>query len=161
MSGAPDLAARIQRLEDVEAIRLLKAAYCNGLDGGWDPKGPSHMGAVADLFTDDGVWDGTPWAPRSEGREAIRQMLVGYGVVPWIVHVVTNPVIDVRGDEADGHWHVIVATETVDGVPQLICGTYDEKYARTPEGWRFRSLTFTSAGLADQVSGWRNGPPPT
>jgi hypothetical protein len=36
------LEQRLQRLEDIQAITELKAAYCNGADGGWDQ--PSHVG---------------------------------------------------------------------------------------------------------------------
>ena len=47
-----DLAAKIQRLEDIEAIRNLKAKYCAFCDDGYDADG------IASLFVDDGIWDG-------------------------------------------------------------------------------------------------------
>ena len=45
--------ARLQRLEDIEAIRRLKAAYCSACDD-------DHNGeAVAALFTKNGSWHQT------------------------------------------------------------------------------------------------------
>ncbi len=150
-----ELARRVQVLEDIEAIRKLKAAYCDCCDGGWAPKGPSHMGAVADLFVEDGVWDGRPLAPRAEGRAAIAQMMIDYRVVPFIAHLVTNPVIEVNGDEATGRWHLVLPNSTPDSDPMLSFGTYDEQYVRTGQGWKFRSLRFTMAGSAPMSASWR------
>src|SRR5690606_38791587 len=54
------LEQRLQVVEDREAIIKLKAAYVNYNDGDWD--GPTHCfpDEVAELFTEDGIWDGRP-----------------------------------------------------------------------------------------------------
>ena len=46
------LAARVQRLEDIEAIKLLIVRYAQGADRGNDTD------IMLPLFADDGVWDG-------------------------------------------------------------------------------------------------------
>ena len=46
------LEERVQRLEDVEAIKVLKAEYCAYCDDHYDPDG------IASLFVEHGVWDG-------------------------------------------------------------------------------------------------------
>jgi SnoaL-like domain len=148
------LAARVQVLEDVEAIRQLKAEYCRRLDGGWASKAGTHMGPVADLFTDDGVWDGTPHAPRAQGREQIRQMMIDFRAIPFVMHLVTNPLIEVSGDRASGQWSIIVPTNA-SSEPTLSVGTYDEEYVRTVEGWKFQSLRFIATGSAQQLTGWQ------
>ena len=142
-----EIAERLQRLEDIEEIRQLKTAYCQALDGGWDPQGSSHMGDIGALFVEDGVWDGRPSSPYARGRDAIREMILSYRPVPFIMHVVTNPKIAVDGDSARGTWDVVLAMTSPQGQPNLGFGTYDEVYARTPEGWKFRSLRFHFAGL--------------
>jgi hypothetical protein len=142
-----ELAARLRRLEDIEEIRQLKMAYCQALDGGWDPQGPSHMGDIGVLFVEDGVWDGRPSSPCAGGRAEIRAMIESYRPVPFIMHVVTNPRITVDGDSAHGSWDVVLAMTSPAGQPNLAFGTYDEIYARTPEGWKFRNLRFHLAGL--------------
>ena len=149
-----EMAARLRRLEDIEAIRELKMAYCRALDGGWEPQGPSHMGDIGVLFLADGVWDGRPSSPYARGREEIRAMVESFRPVPFIMHVVTNPRITVDGDSAHGAWDVVLPMTSPAGQPNLAFGSYDEIYARTAEGWRFRSLRFHLAGLTRLDNGY-------
>ena len=60
-----DLERRVRALEDIEAIKQLKYRYADACDRGYDAD------ALADLFTEDAVWDGGLFG-RYEGREAIR-----------------------------------------------------------------------------------------
>lgn len=149
-----EMAARLRRLEDIEEIRNLKIAYCRALDGGWDAQGPSHMGDIGVLFTEDGVWDGRPSSPYATGREAIRAMIESFRPVPFIMHVVTNPRITLDGDSAHGTWDVVLPMTSPAGQPNLAFGTYDEVYARTGDGWKFRSLRFHLAGLTRPGNGY-------
>jgi hypothetical protein len=138
-----DLQRELRRLDDIEAIRLLKYAYCRFNDGGWPDQGPSHMGPTADLFVEDGVWDGRPVAPRSEGRGAIRQMIADYrSLAPFAIHNVFNPEIEIDGDAATGRWKALIVSTLGDGRSALGFGEYRDEYVRTPGGWRFKSLRF-------------------
>jgi Fe-S-cluster-containing dehydrogenase component len=47
-----ELEKRLQALEEIEAIKRLKARYCAMCDAGYDSNG------LAGLFTEDAVWDG-------------------------------------------------------------------------------------------------------
>ena len=62
-----ELARRVQELEDIEAIKKLKARYCLYVDTG-DPD------KLAELFVEHAVWDGGV-VGRYEGREAIRTFI--------------------------------------------------------------------------------------
>ena len=62
--SASGLEQRIAQLEDIEAIKKLKANYCLHVDHA------NEEGWVA-LFTEDAVWDSDKFG-RFEGREAIR-----------------------------------------------------------------------------------------
>jgi hypothetical protein len=141
---AAELRKALQLQRDLEEIRQLKYAYCRANDGGWPESGPAHMGPTADLFVEDGVWDGRPVAPLAEGREAIRRMIVDYRTLaPFALHLMINPDIVVEGDIARGRWRALVATEVAGGASaMLIAGAYTDVYVRTPEGWRFKSLRF-------------------
>ena len=66
-----DLARRLQVLEDIEAIKKLKARYCAYCDQSYDADG------LAALFTADALWDGGEILGRHEGREAIRTFFRG------------------------------------------------------------------------------------
>ena len=69
------LAARVQRLEDIEAIKLLVVRYAQGADRGNDPD------IMVPLFADTGVWDGGERFGVYTGKEAIRQFLAESGRV--------------------------------------------------------------------------------
>src|SRR5271169_3635758 len=89
---------RLQALEDREELIKLKARYVNYNDGGW--QGPTHTNAdaVADMFVEDGVWDGSPDAGYAKGRAEIKALFQQFRAVKFIVHYVTNPLIEVDGD---------------------------------------------------------------
>ena len=134
------LEQRIQVLEDIEAIRKLKALYCAACD---DNHNPEKLGP---LFAEDATWEATVMG-KAEGREAIKAFLAAVGTSGRIrnsAHHAINPVIEVQGDRATGHWRLIMLyTENVaaDKVRyQRIIGWYRETYVRTVEGWKFQTL---------------------
>ncbi|MDB5967974.1 MAG: hypothetical protein JWQ90_424 [Hydrocarboniphaga sp.] len=149
------LEQRVQALEDQQAIVRLKARYVNLNDGGWDGKGTHrHAIEVADLFVDDGVWDGRPNAGYAVGREGIRALFESFAAVPFIVHYVTNPLIEVDGDIATGHWHALVTATLPDRQGLWTLGLYKEQYLRTAQGWKFRTLRFETAANTTYDLGW-------
>jgi len=148
------LEQRIQVLEDREEIVKLKARYVNLNDGGW--KGPTHTQpqAVADLFVADGVWDGRPGTGYAVGSVAIRQLFEAFQAVPFIVHYVTNPLIEIDGDAATGHWHALVTMTMPDRQALWTLGLYIEEYVRTAQGWKFKTLRFETASTTPYELGW-------
>ena len=98
------LAQRLQVLEDIEAIKRLKARYCAFCDDGYNPDG------IAGLFVEDGVWDGGKTFGTCEGQAAIRKFFTGAPKqLPFALHYVMNPRIEVHGDTATGHWYLFQA----------------------------------------------------
>lgn len=151
---ARSLEERVRALEDREEIVRLKARYVNYNDGGW--AGPTHTDprAVAELFTEDGVWDGRPTSGYARGRQEIRDLFEAFGAVPFIVHYVTNPLIEVDGDAATGHWHALVTTTMPDKGALWVLGIYKEAYVRLSDGWKFRSLRFDTISSTPYALGW-------
>jgi hypothetical protein len=145
---------RLQALEDREELIKLKARYVNYNDGGW--RGPTHTDpvAVADLFVEDGVWDGSPNAGYAKGRAEIKALFEHFRAVKFIVHYVTNPLIEVDGDTATGHWHAIVTSTMPDDSSLWILGLYKEQYVRTAQGGRIKLLRFETAVAAPYELGW-------
>lgn len=131
-----DLEARIKVLEDIENIRRLKAAYCEACDD-------DHNGAaVAALFIPDGVWQQSGDRAH-EGRAEIAAKMLGIRGKKYMArstHMVTNPVIDVDGDEATGNWKFVMMYTATDGAFIRIIGHYNEQYTRHESEWHFRSL---------------------
>lgn len=134
------LEQRIRLLEDIEAIRKLKAKYCAACDADHDPD------LLGPLFAEDATWEATVMS-KATGREAIKTLLGAVGSSGRIrnsAHHAINPIIEVDGDRATGHWRLIMLyTENLgDGRVryQRIIGWYRESYVRKPEGWLFQSL---------------------
>src|SRR4029453_3042621 len=88
------LEQRGQALEDINAIRHLKArsaAYC---DDQYNPEGR------AALFTEDAVWE-SQGCGRFEGRDAIRAFFRGASqLFTFAIHYSLHGQIDVQGDTA-------------------------------------------------------------
>jgi hypothetical protein len=146
-----DLAVRIRKLEDIEAIRKLKGQYAAYCDSGYPPD------EIAALFTEDAVWDGGVFG-RHEGREAIRAFFRrGSTNIPFALHYMTNPLIEVDGDRATGRWHLFQACTFAEGGDQRpIWGgaRYHEEYLRQDGVWRFHRLRLESSFWTPYETGW-------
>lgn len=134
------LAARVQRLEDIEAIKVLKAQYCAGCDADHDPA------LLGPLFVDDAVWEASG-ITRAEGRPAIEAYMTqlrASGRLRNSAHNVFNPQITVNGDTATGHWRLLMLYTANVGPGEVqhqrIIGWYRERYVRVDGAWRFASL---------------------
>jgi hypothetical protein len=149
MAGA--LARRIARLEAIEEIKALKAWYCAFCDDGYRPD------ELADLFTRDGVIDAGPFG-RHAGREAIRAYFAAISAtIVYAAHHVTNPIIEVDGEEATGRWRLHVAATMVrDGrtEPVWIVGDYRDTYAVEDGRWRFAEVSLSIDFIAPHATGW-------
>jgi ketosteroid isomerase-like protein len=138
--GDEALLERVRRLEDIEAIRRLKARYCAGCD---DDHNPDTLVA---LFAPDAVWEATGIA-RAEGHAEIRNFFQGMrdsGRIRNSGHHAINPDIEIDGDTATGHWRLIMLYTANDPDPaeryQRIIGWYRERYVRDGDRWLFQHL---------------------
>ena len=135
-----DITRRLRTLEDIEAVKKLKAQYCSACD---DDHNPEKLGP---LFTRDGIWEASTMG-RATGRTAIQQKLGELGrsgVIRNSAHNVFNPVIDIDGDRASGHWRLIMLYTGIypDGSLHYsrIIGWYRDEYQRIENQWLFKSL---------------------
>ena len=93
------LEQRIDRLEDLEAIKQLKARYCEICDDDHNPE------RITSIFSEDTVWEGRGIG-KARGHAEIRKLFEGFQkVISYSQHMVTNPVIEVDGDSAHGTWY--------------------------------------------------------
>jgi SnoaL-like domain len=139
----------VQWLEDLAAIKKLKADYCFFADI-W--KGPSDRGErFGALFTDDAQWTGA--GLNCTGPASIAASLNGFPEALGIetaLHFAVNPRIDIHGDTASGTWHFLLSL-ILKGrrEPHFMCGMYFEEYRRTPDGWKFARVTAETAIAPD------------
>ena len=134
-----ELQKRITRLEDIEAIKRLKARYCEICD-----HEDYDADAMASLFTEDGTWSGEG-VGSAEGREAIRALFAGFPkVIAGAQHIVANPLIEVDGDRARGVWYLIAAVTQDDGTTQSnwpgTAARYHEDYVKRNGEWKFHHV---------------------
>ena len=144
---------RLRRLEDVDAIRAVDAAYCRSIDTGDWP------GLVA-LFTPDGTFDGLHVVTGHGALLSFFSGLAGSGMRFW--HHVSNHEIEVDGDAATVR-SMLWQPTVVDGVPHVAAGRYRDRLVRTAEGWRYTLKQVRFDYWAPLAEGWdhhRFGFPP-
>jgi hypothetical protein len=143
-----ELEHRLQILEDVEAIKKLKARYCLAVDV------REEEGFVS-LFTEDAVWDGGRFG-RYEGRAAIQNFFRSIPeILSFAVHYVMNPVIEVQGEQATGRWYLLEPCTMVEG-NRAVWGTaqYDEVYVKKGGEWKFQQIKLIPVFWSPYDQGW-------
>ena len=151
------LVARVQRLEDIEAIKLLVVRYAQGADQGNDPD------IMVPLFTDAGVWDGGKRFGVYTGKEAIRQFLAESGAfIGWTLHYMVSPAVDVdpAGQTAKAFWYLwetanMPNQESGEDDAFWIGGTYESALAKQADGaWKFTRVALDLKLLSPYAEGW-------
>jgi hypothetical protein len=137
------LAQRVQQIKDREAIRALLIEYAHLLD-------QQDFVAYSRLFAKQGVWEGNIGS--AKGPEEIRKMLdVTFAKIPpgsehkGAYHILSNILIDVRGDTATSwsRWTWVVPGARGVGEGQR-SGHYEDRLVRENGQWRFQHrLTVT------------------
>lgn len=151
-----DAEARIQRQEDVEAIKRLQRAYGYYLD-------KNLFRALADLFTEDGEME---IASRGvyKGRERIHEFLVrllGKGVEGPVHGYVGNhfqlqPIVtlDDGGTTARARWRAWVQVGNLGDVANWLEGPYEILYRKEGGIWKIASLVWFPAFTTPFADGW-------
>jgi hypothetical protein len=153
--AAPDLAARLTRLEDIEAIRTLVARYALGADRNNDPA------ILGPLFAKDAEWVCEGFG-HYRGRDEIAAELAGSAARPSAGRCTTwsrrwssrprrpprpLPLVPVgagagrRGGR--GHW---------------IGGWYESRLKKGRKGWRFTHVRLHLKLLSPHADGWKTLP---
>ena len=145
-----DLAARVQRLEDLEAIKQLKALYCEICDDGHNPD------RIVTVFTDDGVWEGKGIGTAT-GHAEIRALFQRFqDMMSFTQHMTMNPRISVDGDEASGTWYFFGPFTFREGNQAKWQSTrYHERYRRVDGEWKIAHLKVAGPGMSvNYETGW-------
>lgn len=132
-SERDELAARLQRLEDMAAIHQLFIDYGTHLDN-------HDFEAYASLFDPDGEVLLGPLG-RARGRARIRELMErALSALPigQSFHLVTNPVVRLDGDTAQAAVMWTVIQRGSDGSPQVaMLGRHVDLLARRDGHWLF------------------------
>lgn len=154
------LEARLEAAEAVHAIQSLKSRYAQLVDARYERGRPLEGGRLADaarkiaeLFTEDGVWDGGKALGVATGRDEIAaRMREPTLLFSW--HYFLKPEIRVQGDRATARWDILSPCTTKDGRPHWMCGFEDDEYARVDGAWLHTRMRLTPVFLSPHETGW-------
>jgi hypothetical protein len=130
-----DLEQRITRLEDIEAIKQLKALYCDICD---DLHNPDRITAI---FAEDGIWESDDFG-RAQGHEAIKKLFMGFhNQFTFSQHNIMNPVITVDGQRATGNWYIVGPWNSSENDKKIwMTGKYNDDYVKIDGQWKYQHL---------------------
>lgn len=150
MGELSDLERRIQRLEDIEAIKKLKINYWNSVDNKlWEE--------LADCFAEESVLE-VPLLPRYEGRDAIVGFIKESMEDATSAHQGHNADIEITGDAtAKGKWALNDYVEFPGNAFFKGYGHYEEEYVRVNGRWTIGSLKLSYV----VTETWTKGPSET
>lgn len=152
MADLNELMSRLEKLEDLEAIRRLKHKYVGLCDAGFQAE------KIAELFTEDGVWEaGEPWGS-FKGPVAIAEFFRGMPeVVSFSVHALSNEEIDIDGDTATARWRTVipVTLNSVDGgISHWMFCDYTDEYKKVDGRWFCTRIKADVVRSGDHSAGW-------
>jgi hypothetical protein len=130
------LAARIQRLEDIDAIRTTLLNYGRYLDA-------RDFGSYSRLFAKDGEWSGGLGTVKGPAEiQVFMEKSIGAPNRAKNYHLLSNFIIDVQGDKATAwsRWAFVVPGG--DGKPAIAQGGhYEDTLVREDGLWKFQKRT--------------------
>jgi hypothetical protein len=154
-----DLAAKIQRLEDIEAIKWQITRYAQGADDG------NNINIMLPLFADDIVFEAEGLG-RFDGKAAVREMLLGSpAFIRRTLHYMVSPAIDVAKDgrTARAFWYLwetaeMPKTQGGEWEPVWIGGTYETELVKAEGQWKFTKVTLRLKMVSPYAEGWVKTP---
>ncbi|MFT4585542.1 MAG: ketosteroid isomerase-like protein [Gammaproteobacteria bacterium] len=140
-----ELEKRITRLEDIEAIKQLKALYCEICD---DMHNPDR---IASVFAEDAIWE-SPDFGQAKGHAEIRQLFQSFkDKFSFSQHNIMNPRVEVNGNHATGIWYIAGPwTETEGNKETWMTARYDDDYVKIDGQWKYQHLRVKVRMLADR-----------
>jgi hypothetical protein len=148
------LAKRVQTLEDIESIKDLKALYAEVCDDSYNSE------RMADLFTDDAIWDGGKHFGIYHGHSAIMEYFAGIsGKIVFARHYFVQPRLKVDGtDLATGRWYMWMVATFAGNRAVFFAGIEDEIYHRVGGKWLFKEIRLHSDFITPYEEGWHKSP---
>ena len=139
------LEQRITRLEDIEAIKKLKAIYCDICD---DMHNPDRIGA---LFAEDGIWESADFG-KAVGPQAVRELFESFKkMFSFSQHNIMNPIIDVNGNRATAQWYIAGPWDQTEGDRKTwMTLRYNDDYVKIGGEWKYQHLRVALRMLEDR-----------
>jgi hypothetical protein len=139
MNNSSNVEARLQRLEDIEAIKKLKAKYWRCMDKKlWDE--------MEEVYTEDAKQVAGDW--QVQGRkaivQAIQEALTEPSGVASTAHGGHSPEIEITSEtSAKGTWALQDYLAWKSGTKMLGFGHYEDEYIKEQGGWKIKNTKIT------------------
>ncbi len=135
-------------MDDVTAITNLLYRYGELLDA-------ADFVSLGELLAACTLYDGESGTVLAHGSEEIRGFFAG-GVTVYrdstlrTKHVITNPIIEINGEDASARsmYTVLQATDELP-LQVIIAGRYNDRFSCSPEGWQFTERRYYADLLGD------------
>ena len=144
-----ELEQRLTRMEDIEAIKQLKAEYCDICDDDHNPD------RITTIFAEDGIWEGAGFG-KAQGRAAIRELFKKFQtLISFSQHQVLNPVIKIDGDRATGIWYFFGPfTFYKNNQAKWLAARYQDDYVKVNGEWKIQHLRARGRMTTDYEKSW-------
>ncbi len=144
-----EIERRLTRLEDIEAIKQLKARYCEICDDDHNPD------RITSVFAEDGIWESAEFGT-GKGHEGIRKLFQDFQkLIEFSQHNVMNPIITVDGNKATGEWYFMGPFRFHAGhEARWIALQYRDDYVKINGQWKYKHLRINLRLLAPHDGGW-------
>jgi len=144
-----ELERELIALRDIEAIKQLKAEYCDICDDGHD------QDRIVTVFAEDGIWEGKGIA-RAKGHAEIRELFKNFAErISFSQHNIFNPRIRVDGDTAHAIWYLLGPFTFRKGNRQYwLAARYEDDYAKVDGVWKIQHLRAFGRMAAPYEVGW-------
>jgi hypothetical protein len=154
------LEARLACVEGHRSITNLKSEYGALADARYTREGPKPQDEVdqiatrlADLFTEDAVWDAGGELGCCQGREAIRARFAR-PTLQYAWHFFVKPDLRVEGSEARGVWDVFALCTTREGRAMWMVGVEHDEYECVDGRWLHSRMQLEAKLMAPYEGGW-------
>ena len=143
------LEKRITRIEDLESIKQLKAAYCDICDDDHNPD------RITGIFAKAGIWEGDGFG-KAEGHAAIRDLFKKFQQrISFSQHQVMNPIIKVDGETATGIWYFFGPfTFYKNNQAKWLSARYEDDYIKINGEWKIRHLRAKGRMATNYEESW-------
>jgi hypothetical protein len=159
MSTIEALEARIRTLEDLEAIRALKARYAVLADlryGKSVEEIEPVVRELVELFTEDASWDAEN-VVRVKGKREIYEMFLSPRHV-FALHFFKLLDLRLDGDRAWGSWIFFMPATKFDNTAVWQAGREDEEYVKQGGKWLISDLKVSRYFHTAYDQGWARQP---
>lgn len=144
-----EIERRLTRLEDIEAVKQLKARYCEICDDDHNPD------RITSVFAEDGIWESKEFGT-GRGHAEIRKLFRGFQeLIEFSQHNVMNPIIEVKGNRATGEWYFMGPFRFRAGhQAKWLALQYQDDYVKLDGQWKYQHLRINLRLLAPYEEGW-------